>query len=199
MLSAADPQTGCSHDCFNFVLARYRPGTSPRAEVASLTAATRLIGCPPQACQVISDQKPSDVRNYTAVRNTPLVLGVVLALLALGALAHVLVTGVQRRRRDLAVLKVLGMGRPQLLRVVLWQAWAISAVALAVGLPAGTLAGTRAWALFAVSAGVPAAPVVSVLELLAVIPATVAVACLVAAIPGRAAAEVRPAAALRAE
>jgi ABC-type lipoprotein release transport system permease subunit len=199
VLSVADPQTGCRHDCFNFMLARYRPGTSPRAEVASLTAATRLIGCPPEVCQVISDQKPSDVRNYTAVRNTPLVLGVVLALLAIGALAHVLVTSVQRRRRDLAVLKVLGMGRPQLRSVVLWQAWAISAVALAVGLPAGTLAGRRAWALFAVSAGVPAAPVVSVLELLAVIPATVAVACLVAAIPGRAAAQVRPASALRAE
>jgi ABC-type lipoprotein release transport system permease subunit len=198
-LSVADPQTGCSHDCFNFVLARYRPGTSPRAEVASLTAATRMIGCPPQACQVISDQKPSDVRNYTAVKDTPLVLGVVLALLAAGTLAHVLVTSVQRRRRDLAVLKVLGMGKRQLLSVVLWQACAISAVALAVGLPVGELAGRWAWTLFAASAGVPADPVVSVLELLAVIPATVAVACLVAAIPGRAAARVRPATALRAE
>jgi len=199
VLSVADPQTGCSHDCFNFVLARYRPGTSRGAEVANLTAATRLIGCPPQVCQVISDQKPSDVRNYTAVRDTPLVLGVVLALLAVGTLAHVLVTSVQRRRRDLAVLKVLGMGRPQLLSVVLWQACAISAVALAVGLPAGALAGRWAWTLFAVSAGIPADPVVSVLELLAVIPATVAVACLVAAIPGQAAARVRPALALRAE
>ncbi len=199
VLSVADPQTGCTHDCFNFVLARYRRGTSPRAEVASLTAATRLIGCPPQVCQVISDQKPSDVRNYTAVSDTPLVLGVALALLAVGTLAHVLVTSVQRRRRDLAVLKVLGMGRPQLLSVVLWQACAISAVALAVGLPAGALAGRWAWTLFAVSAGVPADPVVSVLELLAVIPVTVAVACLVAAIPGRAAARVRPAPALRAE
>ncbi len=199
VLSVADPQTGCSHDCFNFVLARYGPGTSPRAEVASLTAATRRIGCPPQVCQVISDQKPSDVRNYTAVRDTPLILGVVLALLAFGTLAHVLVTSVQRRRRDLAVLKVLGMGRPQLLSVVLWQACAISAVALAVGLPVGALAGRWAWTLFAVSAGVPADPVVSVLELLAVIPATVAVACLVAAIPGRTAARVRPAPALRAE
>lgn len=199
VLSVADPQTGCSHECFNFVLARYRHSTSPRAEVASLTAATRLIGCPPQGCQVISDQKPSDVRNYAAVRDTPLVLGVVLALLAIGTLAHVLLTSVQRRRRDLAVLKVLGMGRPQILSVVLWQACAVSAVALAVGLPAGLLAGRWAWKLFAGSAGVPADPVVSVLELLAVVPATVAVACLVAAMPGRAAARLRPAHALRAE
>jgi ABC-type lipoprotein release transport system permease subunit len=61
----------------------------------------------------------------------------VLALLAVGTLAHVLLTGVQRRRRDLAVLKILGLLRSQLLRVVSWQASALAAVALLVGLPVG--------------------------------------------------------------
>jgi ABC-type lipoprotein release transport system permease subunit len=67
------------------------------------------------------------------VRDTPLVLGAVLALLAVGTLAHVLLTGVQRRRRDLAVLKTLGLLRSQLLRVVCWQASALAVVALLAG------------------------------------------------------------------
>jgi ABC-type antimicrobial peptide transport system permease subunit len=199
VLSVADPQTGCRRNCYNFFLARYRAGTSKRVELASLDATIRRLRCPPQACQVISDQKPSDVRNYSAVRDTPLVLGLVLALLAIGTLAHVLVTSVQRRRRELAMLKVLGMGRAQVLRVVMWQACAVSLVALAVGLPAGVLVGRWAWMLFAGSAGMPGDPVASVLELLAIIPLTLIAGGLVAAIPGRLAARVRPGGVLRAE
>jgi FtsX-like permease family len=199
VLSVPDSQTGCEGNCYNFMLTRYRPGTSKTAEVASLTAATKKIGCPPQVCQVVSDQRPSEVRNYSAVQKTPLILGLVLALLAIATLAHVLVTSVQRRRRELAVLKVLGMARSQLVSVVLWQAGAISLVSLAIGIPVGVLAGRWAWALFAGSAGVPDVPAISVVELLAVIPVTLALACFVAAIPGSAAARVRPALALRAE
>ena len=60
------------------------------------------------------DQQPGDIRNYAAVRDTPLVLAAALAVLAVGTLAHVLLTGVRRRRRDLAVLKTLGCTRSQL-------------------------------------------------------------------------------------
>ena len=83
VLSAPDPQTDCRTSCYNFFLARYRPTTSPRAEVAHLAATATLIGCPLHQCVVISRQQPSDLRNLAAVRNTPLVLGLVLALLAM--------------------------------------------------------------------------------------------------------------------
>ena len=201
VLSAPDPKTQCAADCYNFFLARYDSRVSPLTAAAHLRATAQLLGCPPGECQVRSDQQPSDVRNYSdfTVRNTPLILGLVLALLAVGTLAHVLVTSVRRRRRELAVLKVLGMGRAQVLGVVLWQACALSLVALAMGLPAGVLAGRWSWALFAGSAGVPGDPVVSVPELLAIIPVTLLLAALVAAVPGRAAARLRPGAVLRAE
>ena len=69
-------------------------------------------------------------------------------------LAHVLFTGV-RRRRDLAVLKTLGLTRSQLLKLVSWQASALATVALLAGLPLGALAGRWSWALFAGATGVP--------------------------------------------
>jgi hypothetical protein len=83
-------------------------------------------------CVVTTDQRPSDIQDYTGVRDTPLILGAVLALLAVGTLAHVLLTGMRRRRRDLAVLKTLGLLRSQLLQVVSWQASALAATAMLV-------------------------------------------------------------------
>ena len=140
--------------CYNFFLLRYRPGTDLRAAAARVETAVTRAGCPRGLCLVTTDQRPSDIENYTGVRDTPLVLGAVLALLAVGTLTHVLLTGVQRRRRDLAVLKTLGLLRSQLLRVVSWQASALAAAALLAGLPLGVLAGRWAWLLFAGSAGV---------------------------------------------
>lgn len=70
----------------------------------------------------------------------PLALGLVLVALAVGTLAQVLLTSV-RRRRDLAVLKTLGLSRWQVQAVVAWQAVALAAAALAVGLPLGVVAG----------------------------------------------------------
>ena len=58
------------------------------------------------------------------------------------------------------MLKTLGLRRAQLLRVVSWQATALAAAALLVGLPLGVLAGRWAWVLFARSgcAASPPAP-----------------------------------------
>ena len=56
--------------------------------------------------------------DYTGVCDTPLVLAVALALLAVATLTHVLLTSV-RRRRDLAMFKTLGMLHRQVLSLVL--------------------------------------------------------------------------------
>ena len=60
-----------------------------------------------------------------------------LIVFAVGTLAHVLLTGVRRRRRDLALLKTLGFARSQVLGVVAWEASAFAVVALLIGLPLG--------------------------------------------------------------
>jgi putative ABC transport system permease protein len=185
--------------CYNFFLLRYRPGTDLTAAAARLTTAATAVGCPLFSCVVTSDQQPGDIEGYAAIRDTPLVLGAVLALLAVGTLAHVLLTGVRRRRRDLAVLKTLGLVRSQVLRVVAWQASVLAGAALLVGLPLGVLAGRWAWAVFAGSAGVSGAPDVPVALVLAAVPVTLVLANLIAAGPGWDAARLRPASVLRTE
>ena len=201
VLSQPAPQTGCPRPrtCFSFALLRYRPGTDPRAAAARLTTIITRGGCPLGSCVVINDQRPDDIRNYSRVRDTPLILGGVLALLAVGTLAHVLVTAVRRRRRDLAMLKTLGLVRRQVLGVVEWQALSLAGVALLIGVPLGLLAGRWAWELFASSAGLAPVASIPVALVLLIIPVTVALAALIAAWPARAAARVRPATVLRAE
>jgi putative ABC transport system permease protein len=200
LLAQRFQQTGCVAQvtCYNFLLVRYRPGSAAGAAARLMALATRA-GCPPTACSVSGDQKPSDIRDYAGVRDTPLVLGGVLSLLAIGTIAHVLATSVRRRRRDLALFKTLGLRRSQVLCVVCWQATALVAAALAPALPLGIVAGRWSWALFADSVGV--APDASVPMSLAplTIAATLLLANLVALGPGWASARIRPAQILRAE
>ena len=146
-----------------------------------------------------ADQRPGDIRNYAAVRDTPLVLAAVLALLAVGTLAHVLLTGVRRRRRDLAVLKTLGCTRSQLHGMVAWEASALAAAALLAGIPLGVIAGRWAWAVFADAAGVASQATVDLPLVLLAIPVTLLLANVIAAWPGWTAARLRPATVLRAE
>jgi ABC-type lipoprotein release transport system permease subunit len=193
LLSEPFQQAGCGirSTCYNFFLVRYRAGTDQHAAAARLNAAATAAGCPPQACLVTTDQRPSDIRNYAGVRDTPLILGAVLALLAVGTLTNVLLTGVRRRRRDLAVLQTLGVTRTQVIRMVSWQASALAVAALLAGLPLGVLAGRWSWDLFAGSAGVAPQAEVPVPLVLLTIPAALLLANLIAAIPGWAAAKSR--------
>jgi ABC-type antimicrobial peptide transport system permease subunit len=127
------------------------------------------------------------------------VLAAVLIVFAVGTLAHVLLTSVRRRRRDLALLKTLGFARSQVLGVVAWEASAFAVVALLIGLPLGVFAGRWAWAYFANAAGAPAQATVPLPAVLLAIPVTFLIANLVAAWPGWTAARLRPATVLHAE
>jgi hypothetical protein len=203
LLSTPYQPTGCVHGltCYSFILLRYPAGTPLRAADAHLAAAFAQHGCRiSQGCYTLTtDQRPSDIRNYSGIRDTPLVLGALLGLLAVGTLSHALLAGVRRRYRDLALLKTLGLVRSQLLRVVCWQATTLAVAALLAGLPLGLLAGRWAWVVFAGSAGVAAQADVPVALVLLAVPATVALANLIAAGPGWTAARIPAATVLRSE
>jgi hypothetical protein len=144
-------------------------------------------------------QRPSDIVSYEHVRSTPLVLAGVLALLAVATVAHALVTAVRRRRRDLALLKTLGFTRRQVSASVAWQATTFGVLALLVGLPVGVIVGRWTWTALADDLGTVAEPVVPVLTLVLAVPLVLVVVNLVAFVPGRIAARLRPATVLRSE
>ena len=200
VLTEPNTSSGCAGPlCYNFFLLRYRPGTDTAAQDAGLTRELRASGCPIASCDTTGDQRPDQIRNYASVRDVPLVLGAVLAALAVATLAHVLLTSVRRRRRDLAMFKTLGLTRAQVLRLVAWQATALATAALLAGLPLGVIAGRAAWAYFANGAGVAPRPDVPLTLILLAVPATLLLANVIAAWPGWTAARIRPAAVLHAE
>jgi ABC-type antimicrobial peptide transport system permease subunit len=188
--------------CYDFFLIRFRPGT-PATVISALgnrfVSTLTAGGCPSGTCQALTAAAPAAISNYSEVRATPLALGGLLALLAVALLAQALVTTTRRRRRDLAVVKTLGFVRRQVSAAVAWQATALAAVTLLVGLPLGLAGGRWAWALFAGSVGVGPGAAVPLSTIALVVPATLLLANAIAVGPGWAAARVRPAVALRTE
>jgi hypothetical protein len=193
---------GCSRDCYGFYLIRFRPGT-PSTDISALgrrfVSLLTAAGCPVGTCQALTAAQPAAISNYSRVRATPLVLGGLLALLAVALIAQALLTTLRRRRRDFAVVKALGFRRWQISAAVAWQATALTAVALLAGLPLGVAGGRWAWALFAGSVGISPSATVPLGAVLLTIPIALLLANAIAAGPGWAAAQIKPAVTLRNE
>src|SRR5207244_894615 len=184
---AAERDTGL----YDAAAVAFRPGLNAKR------TATGIVDDPD--VQVSGTDRPSDLVNFGQVEGLPLVLSGLLAALAAGVTAHVLVTSVRRRRRDLAILKSLGLLPRQVRAAVAWQATTLAAVGVALAVPVGVAAGRWGWTGFAGRLGVVPEPVVPLLAVLTIIPATLVLANLVAAGPGWAAGRVPPASVLRAE
>jgi hypothetical protein len=141
---------------------------------------------------------PPEVGDLRGVNGLPLALALLLALLATGTVAHTLLTSVRRRRRELAILKAVGFVTGQVRATVAWQATAIAASSLIIGLPLGIAAGRWAWTLLASQFAIEPVPVISPLVLFA-FPAVLVLANAIAVFPAQAAARTQPAVVLRAE
>jgi ABC-type antimicrobial peptide transport system permease subunit len=140
-----------------------------------------------------------DAANLQRVINLPFVLAGLLALLSAATLAHILVTAVRRRARDLAILRTLGFVGSQVRAAVAWQATTLVLLALIVGIPLGIGAGRWSWTTFSNQLGYVPEPVVRLLPILLTIPAALLLGNLIAALPARAAARTRPAEVFRPE
>lgn len=141
----------------------------------------------------------ADLATLERMSGLPSLLGAVFALMATGALAHVLVSAVRRRRRDLAILKTLGFVRGQVASTIAFQATAIAVVCLAIGIPLGIALGRSGWRLIADGFGVVPVVRIPVAPLALTAVTCLVLANLIAALPARAAARTRPAIVLRAE
>jgi ABC-type lipoprotein release transport system permease subunit len=189
------------------MLVRSEPGAEPTKVLADLQRGfeglceERPLACPdgPGELALQPEGKPTDIINFGRVRNMPLLLGGVLAVLAAGTLGNVLVSAIRRRRRDLAILKTLGFERGQINAAVAWQANAVIAIGLVVGVPVGVAVGRWVWSTLADQLGIlPESRVPSILLVVVAI-AAIALANAIAVLPARSAGRTRPAIVLRAE
>jgi ABC-type antimicrobial peptide transport system permease subunit len=183
------------------VLVRVAPGAAHAANVASVFRGferEHICGVYNQ-CSITTTSRPTDILNYSRIQATPTALAAVLALLAIGVVANLLVTSIRRRRHDLAILKTLGIGRRGVSATVAWQATTLVGVALLFGLPIGIAVGRQVWSVFADGLGIPSDPHTPTLALVLAIPAALLIGNVIAAIPAYFAGRTAPAQILRTE
>jgi hypothetical protein len=170
------------------VLVRWAPGVDA-------AAATRLLERTSDS-EVSSARLPSELANLERVRALPWTLAALLAVVALLAIVHAVVSTVRRRRRDLAVLRTLGLVDRQLSALVRWEASTFAAIGLVFGIPLGLVGGRVVWNEVATGIGVDAEATTPGLALLLIAVTAFVVALVAAAVPAHYARRVHPAKAL---
>jgi FtsX-like permease family len=198
----------------NAILVRLRPGASEAAALRSMQAIRNKLTAvlnSPQALaasgggsvadtiDLLPAQRPAEIVNYRSMGAMPGALAGGLAAGAVAALGLTLVASVRRRRHDFALLKTLGFTRGQLAGAVAWQSSAIALTGLVIGVPVGIAAGRWLWLAFAHELSAVPDAVVPATSVALTVVAALALANLVAALPGRAAARTPAAMVLRAE
>ena len=192
LLSLAPP--GVRLPPFNGVIVKFRDGVSPRQGIQALAARVDRSG----PFVVSGPTTPADLVNFGQLQDLPLLLGLPLVLLALLTVAHLLLTSVRRRRRDLAVLRAIGFTAAQVRSTISWIAIALVAVALVIGVPVGAILGRLAWRLFGEQLGIVPVTVVPVASVAVLAVAGLVLARAIAVVPGVAAGRARPGNVLRA-
>ncbi len=172
----------------------FRPGAGPAAQ----DRLNRRLIAADRNFFTLAPATPTDLVNFGQIQELPVILGSVLAVLALLTVGHLLATSIRRRRRDVAVLKTLGFTPADLGRAVAWQATTLALVTLLAGLPLGLVA-WLAWRLFASRLGVVPGVSTPGLLLALIVPAAIVLAVLVSIGPAVTAMRVHPAATLRQE
>jgi ABC-type antimicrobial peptide transport system permease subunit len=140
---------------------------------------------------------PTNLVNFGQAVNFPLLLGATLALFGAATLAHLLFVSVVRRRREMALLKVLGFVRRQVGAAVSWQATTVATIGIVIGVPTGIALGRFVWIMFAGSLGAVPVAVVPIEQVLLVVAGVVVVGNLLAVVPALLSARLHPAEALR--
>lgn len=192
---------------YSAIFVRLKKGAPAALALASLEKiahyGTKLLYAVPNgggsAVAVRGVQYPAEIENYRTIGVVPDLLALALAAGAVVALALTLVASVHRRRRDLALLRTLGFTRRQLMSAVAWQASVAGAVGIVAGIPIGVLCGRWLWTLFARNIFAVPEPTVPVVPVIIVAIAAMALANIVAALPGRSAAQTSTAQVLRGE
>jgi hypothetical protein len=176
------------------------PGTTgtQRAALVSRIVSATLDGSPGGTYE-LQHARASAIVNTEQMGGQPLTLALGLAAAAVLSLALTVFSLVRRRRRELALLKALGMTRSQVRAVIAWQTTLTLLIAVAVGGALGIASGRLAWHAFAGSLGVVPIVEVPVAALILGLVALVLAGNLLASLPAAVAARTRPGVSLRTE
>jgi len=184
----------------NAILVRFTKGANAATATASLQSIVR------KNPQIQGDggfvegvERPAEILNYRTLGTTPTLLGVALAAGAVIALGLTLVSSVRRRRTDLALLKSLGFTRRQLASAIAWQASIAVGIGCVIGIPLGLALGRFLWDLFVRQIYAVPHPTIPTASIVLIGVGALILANLVAAVPGRIAANTPTAQLLRSE
>lgn len=142
---------------------------------------------------------PVEITRLQGVGWLPVSLAALLGGLALIAVTHSVVTSTRLRRRELAVLGVLGFLPRQIRSTIQWQATIVGLVGLVVGAPLGVILGRQVWLVVVRRLGVDHNWSIPLAAVLVQLPGTLALLCAVASVPAIRASRRRLAASLRSE
>jgi ABC-type lipoprotein release transport system permease subunit len=142
---------------------------------------------------------PARIEELKQLQRLPLYLAAFLGLLAITAIGHAVATAVRRRRRDLAVLRAIGMTRWQSRSIALSQAVVLALVGVVFGVPLGMALGRSLWRSVAESTPVLHVAPLALLAVVLIAPIAVGLAMLLAAWPSQRAASMRVGHVLRTE
>ena len=171
------------------LLVSFVPGPAGRADIKRYLSSYQSIAAFPAA--------PTSLINFGEAVNFPLIFGAILVVFGAATLAHLLVVSVSRRRREIALLKVLGFVRTQVGSVVAWQATTLALVGAVIGVPLGVVIGREVWRVFANNLGAIPVAVVPVWLLVALVGGALLVANAIAVTPALLAARSKPGLLLR--
>ena len=175
-------------DTASFVAVNVRDGVDPTAFLERLAPA--LPGWDVMDAPPLTYDRPirsAEIVNVSELRSAPLLLGGVLGLGLLVGLALSIMVSVRDRWHELAILRALGFGDRELRASVRWQACAMMAAGLVVGVPVGIVVGRLAWSAFAEQLGVALRAGASVAIVAVTVAGAMVLALVAAALPARSA------------
>lgn len=136
---------------------------------------------------------PADLANLDRVASAPRMIAGLISLLALTALVSALLTVLDRRKRDIAVLRSIGFTRLQVVSAALTVSATLTLAAMAIGIPVGYMATRWGWSAVQTRLGIESSAAWPVGWTLVAAVVLVSTSLLVALVPAVRSLRVRPA------